>query len=290
MELAGKTALVLGATKGIGKACALALAARGVRLVIPFFDWPEESTATLAELQALRIPHLALKTDLRQPEQVETLLAQTASHFGGLDILVNNIERGGMPIVHGPYNEEQWELEMATTLKAKWWVFKHALPLLQAADQGVVVNLSSIAGQIGRCGPAAPLFNDGYAAANRAVSSFTESWARQAGATVRVNELRLGFIASRHAEGTRGWSLLSPAQQEAIRRHTLLGRTGTVAEVVRCLLFLIEEATFMTGAVLTLDGGYLLGNEEVPDLPPGMEDGLAVREPAHERVNPPSSI
>jgi 3-oxoacyl-[acyl-carrier protein] reductase len=270
MELQGKIALVLGAAKGIGKAVGLSLARRGATVVFTYFDWPEDSARLREELVLLGGDHLAIQVDLRDPEQVATLLRQVRERFGRLHILINNIERGGMPVVHGPYVPEQWDLEMATTLKAKWWVFYHALPLLKITGEGVVVNFSSIAGMIGRSGPAGLLFNDGYAAANRAISSFTETWARQGGPEVRVNELMLGFIATRHAEGTRGWNLLADEQRQAINDHTLLRRTGCLEDVVKAVLFLIRDAPFMTGSVLRLDGGYILGGEPVPPMPAGV--------------------
>ena len=181
-----------------------------------------------------------------------------------------------MPIVHGHYTPEQWDLEMDTTVKAKWLVFNEALPLLQRGGDGVVINISSIAGEVGRAGPAGPIFNDAYAAANRAVTSFTRTWARLAAPLIRVNELRLGFVETRHAEGTRGWELLAPAERQAIHDRTLLGRSGTVAEIIKAVFFLIFDATFMTGKTLCLDGGYTLGHDRVPVMPPS-QDNLEVR-------------
>jgi 3-oxoacyl-[acyl-carrier protein] reductase len=179
-----------------------------------------------------------------------------------------------MPIIHGSYdrpqNSNQWDLEMATTLKAKWLVFHHTLPLLKSSGQGVAITLSSIAGIVGRSGPAGLIFNDGYAAANRAVSSFTETWAREAAPTVRVNELMLGFFPTRHAQGTRGWEQLSEAQRRTICDHILLQRTGRMEEIIRSVLFLIKDATYMTGSVLRLDGGYVLGASAVGPMPEGI--------------------
>ncbi|MCJ7602271.1 MAG: SDR family oxidoreductase, partial [Desulfobulbaceae bacterium] len=105
---------------------------------------------------------------------------------------------------------------------------------------------------------------------NRAVSSFTETWARQGAPEVRVNELMLGFFETRHAEGTRGWPLLSAGEQQAIINHTLLGRTGRIADIIKAVFFLIEDACYMTGSVIRLDGGYTLGAERVPPMPAGV--------------------
>ena len=272
MEISGKTALVLGAAKGIGKAVAKGLADQGARIVVTYFDWPEAAETMQREFSDAGYDFLAIHRDLRDPVQVAGLFADIGRRYGGLDILINNIERGGMPIVHGPYDSNQWDLEMETTLKAKWWVAHHALPMLKKAPEGVMLTLSSIAGITGRSGPAGLIFNDGYAAANRAISSFTEIWARQGAPTVRVNELMLGFFETRHAEDTRGWELLSPEQRQAIAGVALLNRTGKISEIMAAVDFLIHGATFMTGACLRIDGGYVLGHSPVPPMPPGVLD------------------
>lgn len=274
MNIAGKTGLVLGAARGIGLAIARSLAGHGVRLALPWFDWPESAAAMVAEFGGKHSQHLCRRVDLRQPEEVAQLMAEVRDRLGGLDILINNIERGGMPVVHGgyqrPINREQWQLEMTTTLHAKWLVFDQALPLLRQSPAAAVVNLSSIAALVGRSGPAGLLFNDGYAAANRGVAALTETWARIGAPTIRVNEIMLGLIDSRHGPGTRGWQLLSKVEQQALVNHTLLQRTGTPEEVAQAVLFLVRDADFLTGSVLRMDGGYVLGGETTPDMPDGV--------------------
>jgi 3-oxoacyl-[acyl-carrier protein] reductase len=271
MELNGRGALVLGGIKGIGKAVALALADAGASVAVTWFDWEEDLPALERDLARADRTSLVLRGDLRQVEAVPALVDAVVDRFGRLDILVNNIERGGWPVVHGAYVREQWDLEQETTLRAKRWVFAAALPHLKSSGAGAVVNVSSIAGLVGRSGPAAPVFNDGYAAANRAVSLLTESWAREAAPEVRVNEVMLGFVDTRHGPGTRGWGLLSDAERQAIRDHTLLGRTGTLDDAVKAVMFVLRDAPFMTGSVLRLDGGYVLGGERVPPMPKGVE-------------------
>ena len=275
MKIKDKVALVLGGSKGIGRAIARALADSGAKVVLPYHsDWPKESDEMKMEFAGLAENHLVSQVDLRDKEQVENLISSIRDEFGALHILINNIERGGMPVVHGSYdraaNREQWDLEIATTLKAKWLVAHNALPLMKNSGEGVVVNFSSIAGIVGRTGPAGLVFNDGYAAANRSVSSFTETWAREAAPLVRVNELMLGFFETRHGEGTRGWKLLKDSDKRAIVEHTLLEQTGRLDDVVKAVFFLIKDAPFMTGAVLRLDGGDVLGGEKVPEMPDGV--------------------
>ncbi len=265
-----KVALVLGAIKGIGKAVALELARRRLRLVVTYHDWLESLADMHTDLQAAGADYLAIEIDLRQTDAIVDMVAQARRRFGRIDYLINNIERGGWPVVHGAYNQDQWDLEQATTLRAKWWVFNSVLPHLKAHPGSAVINFSSIAGMVGRSGPAGYVFNDGYAAASRAISLLTESWARQAAPQVRVNEIMLGLIETRHGPGTRGWGLLNETQRQALRDHTLLGRTGSIEDVVRAVNFLLFDAPFMTGAVLRLDGGYVLGADPVPDMPAGV--------------------
>ncbi|WLE96746.1 MAG: SDR family oxidoreductase [Candidatus Electrothrix communis] len=274
MKIQGKNALVLGASRGMGRSIARKLASEGMRLFLPWFDWPDSCREMEAEFVEMGAGHVTLEVDLRNPVAIGEMVDRLQVEFGVLHVLVNNVERGGMPIVHGSYsrpvNAEQWQLEMETTLHAKWFVFNQCLPLLRQAEQAAVVNISSVAAVTGRSGPAGLLFNDGYAAANRGITSLTETWARLGAPTLRVNELMLGLVEQRHGPGTRGWEILSEEEREQLLEHTLLGRTGTPDEVARAVLFLIRDADFMTGSCLRMDGGFVLGSERVPDMPKGV--------------------
>lgn len=271
MDLSKKVALVLGSIKGIGKAVGLDLASAGATVVYTYHDWPESLDSLRQDAAAVGREHWIAKVDLLDTRAAEQLVRETVQRFGRLDILINNIERGGWPVVHGKYVPEQWDLELATTLRAKQWVFGAALPHLKASRNGLVVNISSIAGLVGRSGPASYVFNEGYAAANRGISLLTETWARLAAPEVRVNELMLGIFETRHAEKTRGWGLLTDEQKQALIDHTLIKRTGRMADVIRAVRFLIEGAPYMTGSVIRLDGGYVLGGEAVAPMPEGVE-------------------
>ncbi|SMC52398.1 3-oxoacyl-[acyl-carrier protein] reductase [Desulfocicer vacuolatum DSM 3385] len=271
MKLQGKVALVLGAVKGIGRGIGLALAHEGVSLALTRHDWSESFGQMEIAFGHTGADHEIFDVNLLEIDAIERLIVRVKERFGRLDILINNIERGGWPVVHGAYVQDQWDLEMATTLRAKRWVFDLALPLLQSSGDGAVINFSSIAGVCGRSGPAAALFNDGYAAASRGISMLTETWARMGAPHVRVNEIMLGVMETRHAQGTRGWeTVLTGKEKAAIVDHTLLGRTGTVEDVVKAVLFMLRDAPYMTGSVLRLDGGYTLGGEGVPPMPPGI--------------------
>ena len=270
MEIRNKVALVLGAVKGIGKGIGLALAQEGASVALNYFDWKEELPNLKMDFARIGEDHLILNTDLLDTGEIPAMIKTVIDRFGRLDIVITNIERGGWPVVHGSYDQQQWDLEMATTLRAKQWVFESALPHLKASKDGIVINLSSIAGIVGRSGPAAVVFNEGYASANRGISLLTETWARLAAPEVRVNEIMLGFFDTRHGENTRGWGLLTDEQKTAIADHTLLGRSGSIPDVVKAVLFIIKDAPFMTGSVIRLDGGYVLGGEKMVPMPKGV--------------------
>ncbi|RJP78345.1 MAG: SDR family oxidoreductase [Desulfobacteraceae bacterium] len=265
-----RVALVLGAIKGIGREIGLALAKKGMRVVLTYHDWEDSLEEMKAAFQSVGEEHLIIKVNLLDVETIPGLVEKAISRFGRLDILINNIERGGWPVVHGPYCQDQWDLEFSTTLRAKQWVFESAFPHLKESGNGVVINFSSIAGIIGRSGPASLIFNEGYSAANRGISLLTETWARLGAPEVRVNEIMLGIMETRHGENTRGWGLLTDDQKKAILDHTLLGRTGKMEDIIKAVLFMIDDAPFMTGAVLRLDGGYVPGGEKVLPMPKGV--------------------
>lgn len=270
MELKDKVALVLGAVRGIGKGIGVALAKEGAAVALNYYDWEEDLEKLRQDIAKTGRDHLIVRTDLLETDKIPELIGKVVDRFGRLDILINNIERGGWPVVHGPYVEAQWDLELETTLRAKQWVFDSALPHLSSSGDGVVINISSIAGVVGRSGPAGYVFNDGYAAANRGISLLTETWARVGAPQVRVNEIMLGFVETRHGEKTLGWKLLSDGQKASIIDHTPLGRVGTIEDVVKSVLFIIKDAPFMTGSVLRLDGGYVLGGEKIVEIPKGI--------------------
>jgi len=266
-----KVALITGAIKGIGKSIALALAKqKGIQVVMTYHDWEEYLDQLIEDFSDVPTEYMIEQIDLLNTDSIPLLIEKIKNRFGRLDILVNNIERGGWPIVHGAYTKEQWDLEIHTTLRSKWWLFDSALPELKASGQGTVINISSIAGIIGRCGPAGYIFNDCYSAANRAVLSFTETWARLAAPEVRVNELMLGIFETRHANLTRGWDLLTSEQKQAIITHTPLKRIGRMDDIIKAVFFLIFDSPFMTGSLIRLDGGYPLGSEDIPPMPKGV--------------------
>ncbi len=277
-ELLGRVALVPGACRPVGRAIAHRFASHGASLVLPVFDdWPESNQEMEREFSAIGCDFICLPCDLTSADQTRQLLAEVKSRYGALHYLINNIERGGMPVVHGSYdlevNRDQWQLEFDTTLKAKWNLYQHSLGLLRGCKDGAVINISSIAARVGRAGPASVLFNDGYSAANRGIISFTKQWAKELAPAVRVNEVMLGLIDGRHGSGTRGWSLLAENQRQNLIGHILAARTGEPEEVAEFIYFLAVKARYLTAAVVPFDGGYLSGGSSVDDMPDGILEG-----------------
>ena len=273
ISLHGKNVVIPGASRPVGRHIARKFAAAGATLILPWFDWPESVSEMIDEFRDRDAPFFEMECDLRDKQQVDQLAGAVKDKYCSIDFLINNIERGGMPVVHGSYdhehNREQWDLEIATTLKAKWLLYT-SLKNLFKNPGGSITNISSIAAEVGRSGPAACFYNDAFSAANLGINSFTRQWAREMAPATRVNGLVLGLTKSRHGENTRGWTELTELEKKDLVDHTLLGRTATEEEVADLVFFLATAATYMTGSIVTMDGGYLLGGAAVPDMPPGI--------------------
>ena len=274
MSLQGKTVLVPGASRAIGRAIASKFGKEGATLILPVFDWHESIEEMIEEFTEQNFDFHTISADLRKKDDVLSVTRLTQNVSGHLDYLINNIERGGMPIIHGsydlPHNDGQWDLEVETTLKAKWLLYHHCQPLLRKCSAASVVNISSIAGVTGRSGPGSVFFNDGYSAANRAVDSLTEQWAKEGSPHIRVNGLVLGLIEGRHGENTRGWATMSKKQKEIIHDQILLKRTGKPNEVAEAIFYISVRASYMTGSIIKMDGGFTLGADKVPPMPAGI--------------------
>ncbi len=267
MGFDGKVAIVLGGIKGIGKAIGLDLLKRGVRVATTWFDWEESLDQMESDFTKTKTDYMVEKINLLETDKIFVLIERVVDRFKRLDILINNIERGGWPVVHGKYVEDQWDMEIATTLRAKQWFLEHSIPYLKASGNGAVINISSISGIVGRSGATSLLFNEGYSAANRGISLLTETWARIGAPEVRINEIMLGIFESRHGPMTKGWVMLGEKEKRDIIDRTLMGRIGRVEDVVKAVRFLLEDAPFMTGSVIRLDGGYVIGGDKTSPIP-----------------------
>lgn len=258
MQLEGCVALITGSSKGIGKAIALTLGRLGASVVLSYHDRDTHAQQTREEFDQVGVSYLMVKSNLVEPHSATQLVQQTLDQYGQLDILVNNLERGGWPVLHGELRPEQWDLEVDTTLKSKFLCYRAAQPYLRQRPRGCVLNITSIAAQTGRRNLYGQIFADAYAAAAAGVVTLTQNWAREMAPHIRVNGLMLGLIETRHGPQTLGWRTLSPDTQAAFEQQTPLQRLGTPDDVARAALFLIRDAEFMTGQTLVLDGGLSL--------------------------------
>lgn len=242
MKLGGKVALVTGASRGIGRGIAELFAREGASVVITSKD-PER----LAEA-AKQTGAFAIQADIRDESQVKEAVEKAVARFGRLDILVNNA--GIFPRIKKLHEitEKEWSDVIDVNLTGQFRFTKYAIPHLQK-NGGSIINISSDAGL-----KAYENFNaDAYTASKGALVLLTKSWALQyAKDGIRVNCVCPGVVET---DMTRGF-LSSLADREILNSEYPLGRIGTVEDVAKSALFFAsEDASWVTGAVLALDGG-----------------------------------
>lgn len=247
-ELQGKVALITGASRGIGKACAMRLAQAGAHVVINYHSQHEEAEALKAELESqYDIRALCLQADIREGAQVEQLFGSLMGQFGQLDILINNagIYRDKLLL---RMSEEDWDEVISTNLKGLFNCSKQAARIMLRQKSGRIVNISSVVGQIGNAGQA------NYATSKAGIVGFTKSLALElAPRQIAVNAVAPGYI---HSEMTDSLS-------EAVHAETLkkipYGRYGECAEVAEMVLFLASErCQYITGQTFNVDGGMVM--------------------------------
>jgi 3-oxoacyl-[acyl-carrier protein] reductase len=245
--LRGRTALVTGASRGVGEAIALALAGAGASVVVNYRTRRPAADGVVRTITDSGGRALALQGDVTERAQVRAVVRETVEAFGGLDILVNN---AGL-LQQKPFTEiteEDWELVLAVNLKGVFLCAQEALAWLREGEGGRIVNVASSGGQLG--GPLAPH----YSAAKAGVIALTRSLARLLAPEVAVNCIAPGLIDT---EMTRA-EIASEAGIEKLRLLPL-GRTGTAVEVAASALFLAASAPYVTGHTLNVNGGLYLG-------------------------------
>ncbi len=246
-ELAGKTALVTGSSRGIGRAIALELARRGARVVVNYRTGAEQAEAVRAEIEALGVPALAVAADVSQAVAVEHLFARIGETFGAVDVLVNNagITRDNLIL---RMDERDWDAVLDTNLKAAFLCTRVALRGMLRARWGRVVNVSSVIALGGNPGQV------NYAAAKAGLVALTRTLAREVGSRgITINAVAPGFVETDMTAG-----LLEPARTQLTDRIAL-GRLGTPEDVAQAVAFLCSPAgSYITGHVLVVDGGLSL--------------------------------
>lgn len=239
--LTDKVALITGGTRRLGAAIARELHGQGMRLVLHYRSSEAEAHALQSELLAARPDSVLLvKGDLLDVHKIDNLILETANAFGRLDALVNSASTF-YPTPVGETSEEQWNDLMGTNLKIAYFLVQAAAPMLRTAH-GCVINMADIYGWYPL--PAHAV----YTTAKAALISLTRTLARELAPEVRVNAVAPGAILWAAGDTDQ------VAQQRVISR-TPLKRTGTPEEIASAVLFLVRDATFTTGQVLTVDGG-----------------------------------
>ena len=247
MTLQGKVAIVTGGSRGIGKEIALALARAGAAVVINYHREAGAAEDVLKTIEESSGKALVFQADVTNSEECKKMVEATIDHFGRIDILVNNagIRRDNLLVL---MKDEDWDIVMETNLKGMFNCCKAVVkPLLKQKSGGRIINLSSVVGLSGNKGQA------NYAAAKGGVIAFTKSLAKELGSrAITVNAIAPGLIETEMTEQ------LPEALKESALKHVSMERYGKPEEVAEAVLFLAQGAGYITGAVITVDGGLAL--------------------------------
>lgn len=252
LRFSGKTAIVTGSSRGIGRAIALALASEGARVVA---NGRNEDTKMVAELIRTRGGEaVAVPGDVTREEDVTRLINETLGTFGTVDILVNNAGGGGPPWPLEQIDLDAWEREIRVNLTGAFLCSRAAIGEMKKKGWGRIINMSSQAGRSG-----SELAGLTYASAKAGILGFTRQLARQvAPYGILVNAVAPGVIMSGERIEKK-WQERSEAERQEMLRAIPLGRIGTPEDVVPVVLFLASEgAGYITGAVIDVNGGRFM--------------------------------
>jgi pteridine reductase len=238
-----KVVLITGGARRVGAAITRALHARGARVMVHFRSSVNEARALQSELNEIRPASVAItQANLLNVAHLPTLVAETVGHFGRLDVLVNNAS-SFFPTPVGDFSEEQWEDLMGTNLKTPLFLSQAAAPHLRKTE-GCIVNIVDIHAD-------RPMKNYViYNAAKGGLTALTRSLARELGPEVRVNGVSPGAILWPEDEA---WS--DDLARQRIISTTLLRRVGEPDDIAKAVRFLVEDAPYVTGQIIAVDGG-----------------------------------
>lgn len=237
--------MITGAGRGIGRAAAGLLAARGYRVIVNYYQSEAAARSLCDEIMAAGGEALAVRADVADEAQVNAMFERARQTFGAPTLLVNNAGLAHFGLLQD-MSAADWRRLMAVDLDGAFFCCKAALPDMIAAKGGAIINVASIWGEVGASCEAA------YSAAKGGLIAFTKALAKEVGPSgVRVNCVSPGVIA------TEMNARLSAADMAALAEETPLGRIGTAAEVAEVIAFLADEkASFITGQVVGVNGGF----------------------------------
>ncbi len=249
-DLDGKVALVTGASRGLGRGIALALAEQGADLVINYRDNADAAQAVAGEAREMGRQTSVIQGDTSAGrEACETIVKAALEAFGRIDILVNNagITRDNLLM---RMDADEWSAVLDTNLSGPFWMTRAVARPMVKARSGRIINMSSAAGRMGNPGQA------NYAAAKAGLIGLTKTTARElASRGITCNALAPGLIETDLTAG------MPAAATEAIRSLTPMGYVGSVADVAAAAVYLAsDEARYVTGQVLGIDGGMVMGS------------------------------
>jgi 3-oxoacyl-[acyl-carrier protein] reductase len=244
--LEGKTALVTGASKGIGRAIAMRFAGQGANVAFTYLSSVEKGQALEKELADLGVKARGYRSDASDFNAAEQLINDVVSDFGSLDILVNNagITKDNLLM---RMNEQMWDDVINVNLKSCFNTVKAATRTFMKQKSGSIINLTSVVGIKGNAGQA------NYAASKAGIIGFTKSVALELGSrNIRSNAIAPGFIETEMTE------VLDEKTVQGWRDAIPLKRGGTPEDVADCAVYLASDmATYVSGQVLQVDGGML---------------------------------
>jgi 3-oxoacyl-[acyl-carrier protein] reductase len=246
-SLQGRTALVTGASQGIGRACARALAAAGAKVALAARNEAKLNDVA-AEIAAAGGAAAVFTLDIASEESIKSCAKAAIAHFGSVEILVNNagITRDTLVL---RMKRADWDDVLQTNLTGTFLMTQAVLSPMLKARWGRILNISSVVGETGQAGQA------NYAASKAGLIGLTKSLARElASRNITANAIAPGYIE------TAMTAVLDEKQREAMLAHIPLGRAGTDADIANAVRFLAsDDAAYITGHVLDVNGGMYMG-------------------------------